>query len=935
MVFKGHRAQWLMLIALVLIVGLWSGWQGSRMGVRSVYAAPRHTSQISCTAAIGVPATECEALLTFYAATNGSGWTRSDNWTVELDVCSWYGLTCASGHVTRLELPANNLSGPLSDLSALSELSVLDLHSNLVGQALPASIGNLSKLTILDLHGNLLTGAIPGAIGNLTKLNRLRLDGNQLSLSLPTDLGKLNSLTVLWLQDNRFTGAIPTEMGNLSKLRELYLNGNQLGGPLPASLSRLSDLTYLNVAANNITGTIPSELGVMTNLRYLILIDNLLTGEVPSSLGRLSNLTRLSVDQNRLAGAIPSELGNLLKLTTLELNDNRLEGAFPAALGNLTALAHFTIDHNPQLGGAFPLTLTQLSNLGYFDFRDTAICIPQEGAFTNWLTSIPQLFTNDNNCTTSLTPTMTPTPTPTDSTPAPSTTTPTATATATTTGAPAATATATATPTSTTTPATGDSYETDDSCEAGKVIASDGASQVHTFHAVADVDWMRFEATANTTYRVEVDIPEDSPADVNLEVYSNCAGALLDKFTESFTPGVRMDLSPTASGPLYLRLANYDATVAGTQVRYQVTVTALTDAPSQRALIIVAGRLHGTDRLQRNIHNVTNNVRSIFLKQGYREENIYYLATDSDLPGYSQALTQANLENAITVWAKERVQPNGVLTLYLIDHGKPDVLYLDDLVGEQLTPDELNAMLDTLEADVPGVKINVIIEACQSGSFISAPQSISKEGRVIITSTDETFDAKASKDGAYFSDHLLTSLAQGYNLAASFGEAQQVARKAYAFQSAWLDANGNGVANEFADATLSAQRGFAYADTLGELWPPHIFSAQAPPAITDYSGMISADIRDDKKVDQVWAVVYPPDYTPPATAQELQAELLPNFILKATDEANHYAGIYTGFTQSGIYRIVIQAEDSDGLSARPLVIEVDNGSRLFLPLIMQ
>ncbi|MEZ4866230.1 MAG: C13 family peptidase [Caldilineaceae bacterium] len=533
------------------------------------------------------------------------------------------------------------------------------------------------------------------------------------------------------------------------------------------------------------------------------------------------------------------------------------------------------------------------------------------------------------------TPTHTPTVTPSRT----STATPTsmqATATATPT-APAPTATATATSTAATpvTPPAGDSYETDNSCEQAKVIATDGAMQARTFHAVGDVDWVRFDATANTTYRINVEIPDDAPTDVNLEVYDSCAGALVDKFTDSFTPGVRLDITPPNSGTIYLRLANYDAAVAGAQVKYELTVKPLAAAPSKRALIIVAGRLHGTDRLQKNIHNVTNNVRTIFLQQGYAEENIRYLATAADLPGVYASPTKQNLRNAITVWAKEKVQPDGVLTLYMIDHGKPDLLYLDDTNGERLTPTELNDWLTELETAVPGAKINVIIEACQSGSFISQPQSISKAGRIVITSTNATFDAKASKDGAYFSDYFLTRLAQGYNLAASFGEAQQVAQLAYSPQEAWLDADGDSVANEFNDATLAAQRGFAYADTLGELWQPHIFSVQPPTDITNFSGVVTADVRDDKKVSQVWGIVYPPNYTPPATEQELQVELLPNFILTASDDENGYAGVYTGFNQPGIYRIVIQAEDSDGLRAHPVVIEVNNGSQVFLPLIMQ
>ncbi len=108
---------------------------------------------------------------------------------------------------------------------------------------------------------------------------------------------------------------------------------------------------------------------------------------------------------------------------------------------------------------------------------------------------------------------------------------------------------------------------------------------------------------------------------------------------------------------------------------------------------------------------------------------------------------------------------------------------------------------------------------------------------------------------------------------------------------------------------------------------------QTPSSITNASGVIRADVRDDVKVSQVWAVVYPPDYVPPVTSQELQAETLPSFNLTATGAEDFYAGVYPGFTQAGVYRIVVQALDNNGLVATPRTIEVRVGSQLFLPMV--
>lgn len=481
----------------------------------------------------------------------------------------------------------------------------------------------------------------------------------------------------------------------------------------------------------------------------------------------------------------------------------------------------------------------------------------------------------------------------------------------------------------------GDNYESDNSCTRSRTLAADGSeTQVHTFHAPGDADWVRLTTQMGVTYRIEVQVPVSSTADVNLEVYAHCEDAPVAEWKESFSPGARLDVPAPANGQIYVRLTNQEAASAGNGVSYQLSARALSAETTNRALIILAGRLKGADNLQKNIHNVTNAVYTLFQRNGYSDDNIQYLATDATLPGRDDSATKENLRIAITQWAKGKINSGGVLTLYLMDHGSPEIFYIDDVINERLAPTELDGWLSELETALPGVKINVIMEACQSGSFITLPGSLSKRNRVIITSTNDVNDAKASKDGAYFSDHLLTWLHQGYNLLVAFDEAKAVVSEVFTLQQAQLDANGNGIPNELSDGAIAASRSFAYAGTFGsDDWPPHIFSVQGPITIANFKGVIQADVRDNQKVRQVWAVVYPPDYTPPPTGQSLQAETLPTFLLTPVDNGNLYAGEFTGFTQVGRYHLVVQAEDQDGLVARPVVIEVNAGSRVFLPMV--
>ncbi|MEM7127436.1 MAG: hypothetical protein AAF702_13980 [Chloroflexota bacterium] len=512
-----------------------------------------------------------------------------------------------------------------------------------------------------------------------------------------------------------------------------------------------------------------------------------------------------------------------------------------------------------------------------------------------------------------------------------------------------ATATATATvapdtpaPTNTATPT---QEGTVDTCTGAQAIATNGVSQEQFFDKAGDVNWVRFDAAADVNYRIEVQIPVDSTADVNLELYMLCDNTRVDEWSATFNPGARLDFESPTDSTVYVRLANYDALIFGQSAKYQVSVRDLQEDSANNATIIVAGRLRGTDRLQTNIHNITDAVYKMFLDQGYEPDTIQYLATDSALTGYDSAATESSLRASIVTWATERVSQDGVLNLYMVDHGSPENFYIDEVSGQRVSPAELDGWLTEFEEAIcaPATcanppKINVIIEACQSGSFIdSAGGSISQVNRTIITSTSAENDARASRNGAYFSDHLITSLSQGKNILASFVDAQSIAALSYSLQDAWLDADGDGTPNELNDGSRASQRGFAYANTLGENWAPHIFTVEPPEVITNNSGLIQADVRDNQKVSLVWAVVYPPGYVPPDAQEELQVETLDNFILSETGDADQYVGRFSGFTQEGTYRILVHAEDNDGFKARPVEVEVVVGGteRLYLPLVVE
>lgn len=74
-------------------------------------------------------------------------------------------------------LGANDLTGSIPpELSNLSTLWYLSLHSNRLSGTIPPELGNLPELQVLYLNANQLGGEIPSSLVNLTTLFPLSLD---------------------------------------------------------------------------------------------------------------------------------------------------------------------------------------------------------------------------------------------------------------------------------------------------------------------------------------------------------------------------------------------------------------------------------------------------------------------------------------------------------------------------------------------------------------------------------------------------------------------------------------------------------------------------------------------------------------------------------------------------------------------------------------
>ena len=196
--------------------------------------------------------TDRGALIALYHATNGDNWKNSNNWLTNAPLNSWYGVTADhNGRVHTLTLSRNRLTGPLPDLSALSDtLWLVDLRYNELSGPIP-NLSALTELRFLDLSHNQLSGSVPD-LSFLTLFKSLSLGSNQLSGPL-INLQFLERLSALSLKENQFTGPLP-DLSALTELSWLDLAGNRFCLPEGASLFHQNS----NVAKHLMTLNLPA-----------------------------------------------------------------------------------------------------------------------------------------------------------------------------------------------------------------------------------------------------------------------------------------------------------------------------------------------------------------------------------------------------------------------------------------------------------------------------------------------------------------------------------------------------------------------------------------------------------------------------------------------------------------------------------------------------
>ncbi|MEM7535329.1 MAG: fibronectin type III domain-containing protein [Chloroflexota bacterium] len=387
-------------------------------------------------------------------------------------------------------------------------------------------------------------------------------------------------------------------------------------------------------------------------------------------------------------------------------------------------------------------------------------------------------------------------------------------------------------------------------------------------------------------------------------------------------------------GDNIVELKAYDE--AGNSSKSTMTIRRLGESPG--AVIIVAGH-NETYGLQTNIYNAANRAYRIFESAGFTDEDIQYLAPidqDADRDGVSDEVdgrsNPAEVEAAITQWAMDKVGEDKPLFMYFIDHGFIE-RYCTNGCGENgyITSAQLDGWLRILETATGVDEVNIVFEACQSGSFIDrfegdVANSVSKVGRVVIASTGRENNAYASADGAYFSDAFFSCVVDSNSLKTCYDQGVSAVRTSGTAQTPWLDDNGDGIADS-KDGSIAETR---YIMRFFGGVRPEILETGVE--VEGTSGQLSAMVEDGvEEVEAVWAAVYPPSFSEPNfTTLNLNVPILR--LEPDPDNPEMYRSDYpNGFVEEGNYRTVFYAQDRLGIHALPR--QEGDLFRIFLPVV--
>jgi PKD repeat protein len=358
-----------------------------------------------------------------------------------------------------------------------------------------------------------------------------------------------------------------------------------------------------------------------------------------------------------------------------------------------------------------------------------------------------------------------------------------------------------------------------------------------------------------------------------------------------------------------------------------ITVTVPPPQPSAwgQAIIVAAGDTQRQNQaLYRYTNEFTQRLYRLLNERGFSDADIHYInpwPPEIDLDGHPDEDRQDyNLFEPAQNFAEAFAQAAAHLTagqqfvFYIHGHARPDHFLITP--DYELSASHLRDLLATLPA---GVEQIIMLDSCYSGSFLDDLAGV--DNRVVITSADAETAAWNTRHKS-FSDKLLYHLRiDNQNLLDAFDAAEEMIigdPKLFREQRPWLDDDGDGQYTS-RDGRRAAQIQFGCAAT------QQCAKAAPPPNITHVHERLTLGeniatavlwVKTSPRHDgirQVRAVLINPNFV----SNDYQGEATDfgreeiNLIYNAAQD--RYEIVYDGFWTKGLWRILYQAQNTEGV----------------------
>jgi hypothetical protein len=330
-------------------------------------------------------------------------------------------------------------------------------------------------------------------------------------------------------------------------------------------------------------------------------------------------------------------------------------------------------------------------------------------------------------------------------------------------------------------------------------------------------------------------------------------------------------------------------------------------------LILVTGG--GIDDALWPVSNALSDyVYKVFVSRGFTDDDIYFLNPESDHDYNSDGIsddivddsnpTPEAIQEAISTWAKQ-TDTQGPLYLVLVDHGGNQQFLVNNQGSSGiLTAAQLNQWLNDFQT-ATGRQVVVIIEACQSGSFVDA---LKHTNRVVMTSTETGKNSNLNNKFS-FGKFFLSSIFKGTDLKNAYDIA---GNKLKYLPAPWK--NQVPQFDDLQDGSL-AQSIFVGGNFKIASAGPVISGEVTTSVANDGKVTINATVTDLEGLQEVWAIALPPDFTPQYDVVDFNTPDLtglPTFDMTKEDGTDAYSVSTYSIAKAGDHKVIVYAMDTEG-----------------------